>query len=202
MLSHVRQTDKLWDKECVSWQIEYGIEKSWSECVWAWSGTTTTRGKWGGVTAPQQPPTSRLHVLCIFPQLGADGAPAPWAHWAARHYKRLFCGSTAAGGGSAVKCTRSEPTTSITDRGEESLQTSTSHPLKREGKKNVTGKKRDDEEHFLYYWMGAAGNFTTRDERPKNNNPFPHPCPCSNNREVFLRTIELVLHHSRISYCS
>lgn len=37
------------------------------------------RGKWGGVTPPHKPPTSRLHVPRIFPQLGADAAPAPWA---------------------------------------------------------------------------------------------------------------------------
>jgi len=147
------------------------------------------RGKWGGVTPPHQPPTSRLHVPRIFPQLEADAADAPQACRAAQCQTRLFCGSTAAGGALLNAPTDSPQQASQTRRREAMNIYST--PIKEGGRerKNMA-EKRDDEEHlfFLYYRRGAAGKITTRDKRPKTMISPPWP------RSLVAHNLHSILH--------
>lgn len=79
------------------------------------------------------------------------------------------------GGALLTAPTESPQQASQTSRGEAANIHIT--PMKEGGEeKNVT-EKRDGEECFVfYYWMGAAGNFTTRNKHPKTIISPPWPC--------------------------
>lgn len=109
------------------------------------------RGKWGGVTPPHQPPTSRLHVPQIFPQLGADAADAPRACRAAQCQTRLFCGSTAAWRTLLNVSTDSPQQASQTRRRE--VVNIHIIPIKEGGKEKKTfTEKMDDEDLFFFFF--------------------------------------------------
>lgn len=173
------------------------------------------KGKWGGVNTTSATPDMQTPCAAHFPPIRSRRCSCPMS-LPSHSLLDTFVLWLDRCRGSAVKCARREPTTSITDKERSGCEHPHHTHFQGEGEKNVT-EKRDDEELFLYiyiYWMGAAGKFTTRDKRPKTMISPPWPCSllAQNNKskiKLFLsrvfspwpRTIELLLHHSEINYC-
>lgn len=115
--------------------------------------------------------------------------------------------------GSAVKCARREPTTSITDK-ERSGCEHPHHTHFREREKKVWQRKGMMRSFFFFILDGRCWKLYHKRQTPKNNDLSTmtmQPAGSEQQQEdkvfplcVFSpwpRTIELLLHHSEINYC-